>query len=52
MGIITVPPGRSIVRIEGGKCSTWRLVSWVSINAVSEGHGDTESETLSETWKA
>ena len=36
MDIVTVPPGRIFVRIEGGKCSKWRLGSWVSINAVRE----------------
>lgn len=30
----------------------WRLLSGVSINAMSEDHGDTEGEALSVIWKA
>lgn len=52
MGIVTVPSGRIIVRVEGRKCSMWRLGSWVSMNAMSEDHGDTEGEALSVIWKA
>ena len=36
IGIRTVSPGRVTVRIEGGKCPTQRLVSWLCIYKCQE----------------